>query len=365
MRDERAHLQLFDLIAREWSLPAAVDQVLFNAAGSAVAFASADGAVHLAAVADRESANSRVRRALDTGRLTIAPRAKPCPPLKPCDHTLGRSSLLARLGPSGFAFGKTTGRINSVSPGGIAAHIPARCDGPVSALAATPDGGIVAYGCGAEVHLAPRDESQDLTLTAPAEVTALAFSPDGQELAVAHGLGLTRWRMTDLAAPLAEISLPRPVALVWDETAQRLAALMEGDGFCLIDAVTGAVERQGSFPAPVRSLSFSRPGKAVLASGAFRVAGWAEGVPVSTGRPGLVLVEAVAAAPNRPLVAVGYANGLLSLAEIGGPSEILLRENTGAAVTALAFSPDGACLALGSADGSAALVELPDAMFKS
>ena len=41
MKDERAHLQLFDLIAREWTLPAAATQVVFNAADSVVAFACA------------------------------------------------------------------------------------------------------------------------------------------------------------------------------------------------------------------------------------------------------------------------------------------------------------------------------------
>ena len=84
-----------------------------------------------------------------------------------------------------------------------------------------------------------------------------------------------------------------------------------------------------------------------------------------TGKVGLVLVSAVATSPDRNLVAVGYANGLLSLAEIGQPSEILLREDTGAAITAMAWSSNGTYLALAGSDGSTALVEFPDSMFKS
>jgi WD40 repeat protein len=84
-----------------------------------------------------------------------------------------------------------------------------------------------------------------------------------------------------------------------------------------------------------------------------------------TGKPGLVLIERVAACPTRNLVAVGYANGLLSLAEIGRREEILLREDTGSAVCALAWSPDGKFLAVAGNDGRAAVVEFPNEMFKS
>lgn len=77
MKDERAHLQLFDLIARDWHL----------ATISAVAFACADGSVHLGATADKASPTMRTRRAIDTGRLTIAAREKPFLPLKLAEFT--------------------------------------------------------------------------------------------------------------------------------------------------------------------------------------------------------------------------------------------------------------------------------------
>ena len=120
MKDERAHLQLFDLIARDWQLDSPARQISFNADSSAVAFACADGSVHLAATADKASPNLRTRRAIDTGRLTIAAREKPFLPLKPAEFTEGRSSDVVPLGAQGFAFAKTSGRINALSAGGIA-----------------------------------------------------------------------------------------------------------------------------------------------------------------------------------------------------------------------------------------------------
>ena len=76
-----------------------------------------------------------------------------------------------------------------------------------------------------------------------------------------------------------------------------------------------------------------------------------------------VVVEAVAAHPTRPLVAAGFANGQVVIAAIGGRDELLLRQ-AGAAVTRLAFSPDGNQLAIGDADGALAIASFPSQMFK-
>lgn len=84
---------------------------------------------------------------------------------------------------------------------------------------------------------------------------------------------------------------------------------------------------------------------------------------LKTGRAGLVLVEAVAAHPEKKLVAAGYANGRITIAQIGSPEEVLIRP-LGSAVTALAWSGDGRHLAVGAVDGTAAIVTFPAQMFK-
>ena len=82
------------------------------------------------------------------------------------------------------------------------------------------------------------------------------------------------------------------------------------------------------------------------------------GDPVEAGRGGLVVVDRVAASPDRPLLAVGYNNGLVCLNKIGTREEMMLRP-PGAAVTVLAWSPDGTHLAFGDAEGEATLVAFP------
>lgn len=368
MKDERAHLQLFDLIARNWMLASPVQQITFSADDKAVAFASVDGAIHLAATTDKASPTLRTRRAVDSGRLTITPRDKPFLPLKPADFTEGRTSDVVAFGAAGFAFAKSTGRINSLTPGGIAVHLAAKAKSEITVLAASPDGKTIAFACAEQVRISTSDASTQHSVPAASAVTAMAFSPDGLTLAVAHANGLSRWNLQALDQPPVETPLPgTPARLDWHPDGTWLTASMATDGFCLIDPVRNRATPRGNFPSPVRSAIFGRTSNTVVASGAFRVAAWdlADGQAVLTGKAGLVLISAVAACPDRNLVAVGYANGLLSLAEIGQPSEILLREDTGAAITAMAWSSNGTYLALAGNDGSAALVEFPDSMFKS
>jgi WD40 repeat protein len=368
MKDERAHLQLFDLIARDWKLASPVTGVTFNQACTAVAFACADGAVHIAATADKESPDSRVRRAIDTGRLTIAPRNKAFAPLKTADYTEGRSTAVVPHGAANFAFAKANGRINTLTPGGVAVHLPAKATRPISAVALTPDGACMAYAQGGDVYVTASDADQKNRLTAPAPVTALAFSPDGKTLAASHQNGVTRWSVAALDQPPVETPIAgSPTGLLFGDDGRWLAAPLQSDGFVLIDTASNAAYPHANFPAPVRSIAFGSPTNSVVAAGAFRVAAWGldDQRDIMSGKAGLVLINSIATCPTRNLVAVGYANGLLSLAEIGRPAEILLREDTGVGITAMAWSSNGTYLALAGADGSAALVEFPDSMFKS
>ena len=369
MKDERAHLQLFDLIAREWTLPSPAGQVVFNAAGSAVAFACADGSVHLVATADKSAPNSRIRRAVDTARLTIAPRDKPYAAPKVAEFTEGRTTSVVPHGPVNFAFGKGSGRINTLTPGGIAVHLPVKAPSPIEALATAPEGETVAHACGSTIQLSTPTAENFATLQAAGPVAALAFSPDGLTLAAAHAGGVSRWAVaTPDKGPLITPMAAAPESIAWRADGRWLVCCLGEGGISVIEAATDEVRPYDNFPAPARTAAFSAPTDTVLASGAFRVVAWSldgSGGAIASGKPGLVLVEAIAVSPNRSLVAVGYANGLLSLAEIGRPDEMLLREDTGAGITALAWSADGNFLALAGADGSAALVEFPDSMFKS
>ncbi len=366
-RDEREHLQLFDLIAREWTLPSVADRAIFNHDATALAFDCADGSIRIAATADKSSPNKRMRRAADSARLTIAPRTVPAGALKTADHTKARSSAVTAHGSSGFAFGTEIGRINTLTAGGTSVYLPPRATGPVRAVAATArDNGPLAYasGCDVVLHRAGTGDAPEC-VSLPAEITVLGFSPEGSALAIGHKDGSSVWTFA-ADMPGFELDL-KSTDLCWSNDGRWLACCLETAGFALIDVRRQTAATHENFPATVRSTAFGAGTDTVVASGAFRVAAWDLHLPeksVLTGRAGLVLIDAIACCPTRNLVAVGYANGLVSLGQIGEPGEILLREDTGAGITALAWSADGRFLGIAGNDCTAALVEFPDDMFK-
>jgi hypothetical protein len=365
MKDTREHLQLFDLVARQWTAPDAVEQVLFNDDLSAVAFGCADGRIVIAATADASSPQSRIRRAVDTGQLSILPRSGGYPGPRHADHTDGRTTALGAHGTAGFLFGKSTGRMNTVSAGGLSRHLPPKAEGPILAAAARAE--TLAYAVGGELHLWAED-AEPLTRQAPDAISALRFSPDRSLLACGHDGGVMLWTGQENDPPQSVAFAGQPVDLVFDAEGRHLACCLGPGGLAVVDLATMTCILRDRFPGPVVSAGFMPEGGAVVASGAYRVAVWSlegEGQPIATGRPGLVLVDRIAACPTRNLVAVGYANGLVSLAEPGRADEILLRGDTGSGVTALGWSSDGRMLAIGWQDGTAALFEFPAEMFKT
>ena len=360
MKDDRQHLQFFDLIAREWQLADPVQQVIFNASRTALAFACTGGAVAIVATADKSPPRARVRRAVDTAQLSIQPRDGTYPGPKLADHPKGRTTALATFGPEQFLFGKSNGRINSVTPGGLCVHLPPKAGADVTAVAEA--NGILAYAVGAEVQLWHPDQAPRQIIP-PAPVTCLRFSPDGQYLAIGHAAGVLIWSTLDQPSAVAFDAPPQVVE--WSADGRWLACCLGRAGLVLIDMRDMSSTIYDHFPGPVTSVGFGA--HSVVASGAYRVAAWSldDGAPIITGKPGLVLVDAVAVNDTRNLAAVGYANGLLNLCQIGGGAEILLRQDTGAGISALAWSTCGRFLGVGGRDGSAALIEFPDEMFKS
>ncbi len=364
MKDTHEQLQLFDLLARHWTVPCAVDQALFNDDLSAVAFGCADGRVAIAATADASSPQSRIRRAADTAQLSILPRTRGYSGLRQADHTDGRTTALGTHGMAGFLFGKSTGRMNTVSAGGLSRHVPPKASGPIAAAAARAD--TYAYAVDDCLHLWA-EGAEPLTRQAPGAISVLRFSPDRSLLACGHDGGVMLWTGKADDPPQDVALAGRPVDLVFDAKGRHLACSLGPDGLAVLDLASLGCTQRDRFPGPVASAGFTPDGGAVVASGAYRVAAWSldgAGQPIATGRPGLVLVERIAACPTRKLVAVGYANGLVSLAEPGRADEILLRVDTGSGVTALGWSSDGRMLAAGWQDGSAALIEFPAEMFK-
>ena len=368
------NLTLFDLLARSWQRPSAVADLRFSADGSAVAFTCVDGTVAIAAVADHEPPEARIRVSSDLGQTTIRPREKPPAPLIATTAFADGDIPLATYAHSGFLVGAASGEVLHLTAGGEVAAPLIRVDGPIVAIDHSTRANTTAVSNGHDVFLSRgRDNAMRLDHGGASPIDTLAFSPGGRRLAFGLGDGLSVWAVEGDVAPVRAIPLPtRPTSIRWSGDGTWLACGLETGGFAVVSLADDRTSTIAGFPTPVRTVCWSVPANALFASGAFRIAGWSMTAPplngetpgaLETGRAGLVLVETVAAHPQKTLIAAGYANGRITIAKVGARDELLVRP-LGSAVTALAWSGDGRHLAVGAVDGNAAIVTFPAKMFK-
>lgn len=369
-------MTLFDLIARTWEVKAEVRALLFNANGTSLAAQLADGQLAFVSVKDAESPDSRVRVEADTGRASIRARTKPLPLPVFSDTPVTRADgPLCRLGDQGFAFahGETGLLWRATARGQTLPMNGARPD-EVTALAALTRAGRIVVAHGTDLALVPESGGAEVADSRlDHDVTRIAVSGDATLLACWGAGQVSIVRVGEMTCQ-AQIACDGAVlGLEWSPCQRWLVAGCADKVVLLVDVAAGRSDRIVDFPAPVLTAAFSDQAGAVIASGAFRVVGWSlpdlpfgdhAGAPIETGKPGLTLVDRVAVHPGRDLCAVSYGTGLVMLCRIGHPDEMLVREGTGAAVTALAWSDDGAHLAIGGEDGSLSIVTFPKNMFK-
>lgn len=369
-RPDAASVQpaLFELLARSWTPGAAVTSLCFDRAGATVAFALADGRIALAALTDAEPPEKRIRQEVDTGRTTIRPRDKALPPLALTEALEDGPARIVASNSHGFLVAGRFGQIFRVTPRGQVLRL-LKGTQPVSALATDGQG---RFAIAQETGVTLYDETDLVSfqsLPARCRADGLHFLPDG-ELAIASEQGLLLWRP---GSPPERHPVQAKGAMAIATDGGWLGGATRSGGLWLMQRNSHHIAQIGNFRAPPGSTSFSAPSGAVFASGAFRIAGWSlQDAPFTSdatgalrnGRPGLVLIDTVAAHPDRPLIAAGSADGAVVVAQIGQPDEMLLRHASGSPVTALCWSANGTHLALGTAAGDAAIVTFPPHLFK-
>jgi WD40 repeat protein len=224
--------------------------------------------------------------------------------------------------------------------------------------------GTVAWSAGKQAFVRT-GKGVEHALDLPSTPGALAFAPKGFRLAIAHYNGATLW-FPNIAA--------EPERLEWKGS--HLGATFNPDGRFLVTAMHEPMlhgwrlsdrkdMRMSGYGGRVRSLGWTADGKWLATSGSTQLVLWpfqAKDGPMGKSpqmfAPTGMLAETVACHPKQPIVAVGYADGLILLVRIDDGAEILARKPGGAPVTALAWSGSGAMLAFGTEDGAAGTIDL-------
>jgi len=233
----------------------------------------------------------------------------------------------------------------------------------IDQVAAGP-AGAVAWAAGKSVFVATR-QGEVRSLELPSSAGGLAFAPKGFRLAIAHYNGATLWFPNASA---------KPESLEWKGS--HLGVTFSPDGKFLVTSMQEPMlhgwrladskhMRMSGYSAKVRSLTWSADERWLATSGSEQLVLWPfQGKEGPMGKTPRMLaahdarVEVVACHPVQEMVAVGYADGMALLVQLGDSDEVLVRKPDGNAVSALAWSARGDVLAYGTEDGAAGLLAL-------
>jgi WD40 repeat protein len=222
--------------------------------------------------------------------------------------------------------------------------------------------GALAWSAGKTAFVRPK-KGDDRTLDAPSTVAGLAFAPKGFRLAIAHYNGVTLWFPNVQGTPERLEWKGSHLGVAYSPDGKFVITAMQEPmlhGWRLVDAKH---MRMSGYSARVRSFEWTAGGRQLATSGSEQLILWPfEGKDGPMGsRPAMWApyaqrVVAVACHPREPVVATGYADGLVLLVHAGDGREIVARHPAGAPVTALAWNAAGDTLAIGDDNGKAGIV---------
>jgi WD40 repeat protein len=274
-------------------------------------------------------------------------------------------SLAPDATPTGFITGGDDGRFRRIGAD-IAKFGSKWVEHVASHAGEKGKGGLLACAVGRSIHLFDHTGAKLKELPHPSSVTGLTFDGRGKRVAASHYNGATLWFVN------AKEDSPR--RLEWKGS--HIAIAIHPDG----DAVVTAMQenslhgwrlsdnqhmRMSGYPAKTATLSFTSRGKWLATSGADAMVLWPffGGGPMGkapielAGGDGIVCTR-VAAHPQQETVAGGFADGLVVLADINSSRILPVAPPGKGPVTALAWSPNGSQLAIGTENGFAAIIDL-------
>jgi WD40 repeat protein len=333
---------LMDTRGTSFELDAFVVGAVFDRTGTRAAFALGDGSLRVA--------ETHTSAALH-------------------NHPLHDGAVLALTADAknGFLSGGDDGKFLCLAEDGTTQELGAFGGKWVEHVACFADGksGVLACAAGKNIHLFDASGMKLKTLEHPSTVTGIAFDGKGKRVAASHYNGATLWFVgskTDTGRRLEWKGSHIGIAV--HPAADAVVTSMQENALHGWRLADGHDMRMSGYPSKSESIGFTRSGKYLASSGADAVVLWPFFGGGPMGKPPLELAQLpnnlctrVACHPIEEVVAAGYTDGAVVLADISTKRVLRVASPGNGPITALAWSGNGAWLAFGTETGFAALVD--------
>jgi len=316
-----------------------------------------------------DRADGRLGFALGDGTLRLVDPASPEAPWREASVHEGAILALAADPVAGFVTGGDDGRLCRIAPDGTVRTLAEAGRKWVEQVAthAGEKGGLIAGAVGKTVLLFDAAGAKLKELAHPSSVSGIAIDAKGKRIACSHYNGASLWFVA------ARSDTP-PRILEWKGS--HIAVALHPEGEAVVTAMQenalhgwslpeGKHMRMSGYPGKTESLSFSRTGKWLATSGADAMVLWPffGGGPMGKAPMELaggdgVLCTRVACHPREEIVAGGFADGLVVLADVTSSRILPIAPPGHGPVSALAWNASGSHLAIGTEQGFAAVVDL-------
>lgn len=307
--------------------------------------------------------------ALGDGTLRVVDLSTPDTWTEVQMHDGAALSMTQDVGPRGFVSGGDDGTLKRVDATGTVTELASygmKWVEQVATHALDKGKGLIAASVGKVVHLFDETGRKLKEWTHPSTVTGIAFDGKGKRVAASHYNGVSIWYVA------AKTDNPRK--LEWKGSHTAIAFHPEGEavvtamqenalhGWRLSD---GQHMRMSGYPAKSQALSFTRKGRWLASSGSdamvlwpFHGGGPMGKAPLELAGGDGVICQQVASHPTMDIVAGGFADGLVVIADIESSRIIPVAPPEHGPITTLCWSPDGSRLVLGTENGFAAIVDM-------